>query len=71
MPETYTTVARDPFARCELVRYPHAGDIGCDWCGNRPRVLFSYEVWDDAKPRPEDRCERVFCNLECYRIYYD
>jgi len=66
-----TTVARDPFARMELVRFKHDGCVGCSWCESKPRMVFSYVPQGDADHRPiRDDARLVFCNLGCYRDYH-
>ena len=62
-----TTVARDPFARTELIRRSQ-GQGECTWCGSRRRV-FTYEVESDGGRRFGE--SKSFCNLGCYHSFHD
>lgn len=69
-----THVARDPFARgCyhrETVDYE-----SCAWCGQRAspgRPLYRYTWEPDDKPcMGASMGVRFFCNLACFRAYYN
>jgi hypothetical protein len=76
MPEPYVTIARDPFARGELVRrtLPRADRGPCRECGQPGR--FQYDWSDDARDRafqrrPFARFEYsdCFCSVGCFRSY--
>jgi hypothetical protein len=71
----WASVARDPFARVELVRRAlTAEDTGgqqCCWCGGkRPRGgLFEYGVERDARPGRVAEIPGLFCSVGCMRSY--
>lgn len=65
-----TTVARDPFARTELIRRSYSGNSRheCAWCGNKHKVMYTYKVESDGGTRCGE--SKQVCNLSCYKAYY-
>jgi hypothetical protein len=72
-------VGRDVFARGQYRRF-HVHNvepvgfyqaIGCAWCGQHPRLLFSYVWYADDQRTPKYPDDKFFCNLECFRAYSD
>lgn len=65
-----TSVRRDPSAREELVRrsYSVHNRKECAWCGQKHRVMFTYEVETDGGRRCGE--SKQVCNINCYKNYY-
>lgn len=65
-----TSVNRNPFARTELVRRSYSGydRHECAWCGQKHRVMFTYEVETDGGKRCSE--SKQVCNLSCYIAFY-
>lgn len=64
-------IARDPFARLDIVRRVEpAGRSGCAWCGQRRRggKLYRYGVWHDAGRLHWGR--ELFCSRPCSRAVH-
>jgi hypothetical protein len=69
---TFRQLARDPFARNDLVhREVAARQDGCDWCGqlNRRGRLFEYGNWWDGWRI--DWFRGTFCSVGCMRSYHN
>jgi hypothetical protein len=64
-------VARDPFARGEYERMTHYPGK-CDWCGQHRKRLYSYRWVDDRVQQPSHSAglPKQFCNLTCFRTYW-
>lgn len=70
-------VHRDPFARGGYERTCVAAakdGRSCDWCGQRPKRLFSY-AWiadDRQSPSIHERhtASHLFCGFDCFRSYF-
>lgn len=67
------TVQRDPFARGEYKRFSEGNRYQhrrCRWCGNTPKVVYSYVWWEDGKPEPKGDNGQFFCNFGCFDSYH-
>ena len=54
-------VARDPFARGEYERECHSNSdqsLDCQWCGQRPTRLYTYQWVNDGSPAPDSQLHR-------------
>ncbi len=60
-----TTVSRDPFARCEVVRRVVRVDVECPGCTRRAR--FQYGVEFDGVGTRVHWSPVVTCSLACFR----
>jgi hypothetical protein len=65
-------IARDPFARYDLIRRqepPVTG--GCAWCGghNWTGKLFRYGTWSDGGRQHWQ--DKLFCSVGCMRSYHN
>jgi hypothetical protein len=74
----FVQIARDPFARGDVVRGTVKVQHGetCAWCGQPGRAyksggqrLFVYGWWDDAKPKPAFAVG-LYCSVDCFRAHY-
>lgn len=60
-----TTVSRDPFARCEVVRRVVRVDVECPGCTRRAR--FQYGIEPDGIGTRVHWSPVVTCSLACFR----
>jgi hypothetical protein len=66
---SFTHVHHDGIARQTFHR--ETSDQACAWCGQHPRLTFTYQVESDAQthcPQPT-RGTKAFCNLGCFYSY--
>ena len=57
-PYTHYEFKRESFSTRELKELHNKNT--CDWCGNTPKVLFSY-----------NNDKHLFCNKSCYESYHE
>jgi hypothetical protein len=64
-------VARDPFARHDVIRRTETARNGCASCGQRRRGdrLFRYGIWSDGGRQHWQ--DELFCSAGCMRSYHD
>ena len=62
-------IARDPFARADLVRERIDGPAECRWCGQPARFRYWWEN-DRMGARFVVRQASPFCSVGCYRDYH-
>ena len=60
-----TTVSRDPFARCEVVRRVVRVDVECAGCARRARFQYGTEA-DGIRTRVSWSPVLV-CSIQCFR----
>ena len=73
----FVTFGQIPFTRLMRIRRLQEAKGTCLWCGQkRPRgeKLFQYGCLPKSRNGKEPEPEwdhRLFCNLECYRLYVE
>lgn len=68
-PEYGPVAAGTPFCTTRTIVSPPKHD--CEWCGYQPRRLFRYRWSDDASGTRNSVWSPLFCNLSCFRNYYN
>ena len=64
-------IARDSFARHDMIRRKESAMQGCAWCGQKRRssTLFRYGVWNDGGRQHWQ--DELFCSVGCMRSYHN
>ena len=64
-------IARDPFARHDVIRRQESAVQGCAWCGQKRKscTLFRYGVWSDGGRQHWQH--ELFCCAGCMLSYHN
>ena len=62
---TTITIARDPFARVDIIRTKATGE--CAWCGQPAKYRYGTHA-DGISTRPQYQ-KQVFCSRSCERSH--
>jgi hypothetical protein len=63
-------IARDPFARHDVIRRKESARHGRTWCGQKRKgcTLFRYGVWSDGGRQHWQ--DELFCSVRCMRSWH-